>query len=181
MPTMSLEMCFWLVSDEQLSSFRRRAGAFSAFAQSAGSLRGVPLSAPLVVDHRNVALFHFLLNGTEEGAFGPSRIFETWFRPHRCADLQIDDLAFGMDSANVQELLQRLRALPETEIRARERLYGEMFARRERLWSFLVRPRTRKIDAVDDEDTYLEECFANLREVCERAVASDCGLIWAPG
>jgi len=37
------------------------------------------------------------------------------------------------------------------------------------------------IGTVVEEDNYLEERFANLREICEHAVASNCGLIWAPG
>ena len=72
------------------SSFRHRRGAFFAFSQSAPSESGV-------VDHRNVVLLHFLLNGTKKGASGPLRVFETWFRPYRCADLLIDDSVFGMD------------------------------------------------------------------------------------
>lgn len=101
---MSLEMCFWMVTDEQLLSFRHRHGAFFAFSQSAPSEAGV-------VDHRNVVLFHFLLNGTTKGASGPLRIFETWFRPYRCADLLIDDSAFGMDAADTQALLEPIRAI----------------------------------------------------------------------
>jgi hypothetical protein len=176
---MSLEMCFWMVTDEQLSSFRHRRGAFFAFSQSAPSESGV-------VDHRNVVLLHFLLNGTKKGASGPLRVFETWFRPYRCADLLIDDSVFGMDpfginAADTRALLDRLKALPNTEIRARERLYIEMRVRRERLWRWFRRARTPTIGAVDAEDTYLEESFANLREICEHAVSSNCGLIWAPG
>jgi hypothetical protein len=176
---MSLEMCFWMVTDEQLLSFRHRHGAFFAFSQSAPSKAGV-------VDHRNVALFHFLLNGTTKGASGPLRIFETWFRPYRCADLLIDDSLssmdpFGINAADTRVLLERLKALPNTEVRAREHFYIEMRVRRERLWRWFRRARTPIIGAVDEEDTYLEECFANLREICEHAVASNCGLIWAPG
>ena len=175
---MSLEMCFWIVTDEQLSSFRHRHGAFFTFSQSAPSESGV-------VDRRNVVLFHFLLNGTKKGALGPLRIFETWFRPYRCADLLIDDSVFRMDpfginAADTRVLLERLKALPNSEIRARERLYGETLVRRERLWRWFRRaPPT--IIVLDEEDNYLEECFANLRKICERAVASNCGLIWSPG
>src|SRR5262245_19088856 len=104
--------CFWMVTDEQLSSFRHRHGAFFAFSQSAPSVSGV-------VDHRNVVLFHFLLNGSKKGAIGPLRIFETWFRPYRCADLQIDDSVFSMDpfginATDTRALLERLKALPNT-------------------------------------------------------------------
>jgi len=176
---MSLEMCFWIVTDEQLSSFRHRHGAFFTFSQSARSESGV-------VDHRNVVLFHFLLNGTKKGARGPLRIFETWFRPYRCADLLIDDSVFRMDpfginAADTRALLERLKALPNTEIRARERLYIEMLVRRQRLWRWFRRARTPTIVVLDEEDNDLEECFANLRAICERAVASNCGLIWSPG
>ena len=171
---MSLEMCFWQVSDEQLSSFRHRRGAFMAFSESAPCASGV-------VDHRNVRVFHFLLNGTEKRASGPSRIFQTWFDPSGCDDIHVDDLAFGMDSANTQELLVRLKALSNEEIRARERLYGEILARRERFLFWRRRRRAQMAAPIDDDDTYLEDCFANLREICERAVASKCGLIWSPG
>jgi hypothetical protein len=177
---MSLEMCFWLVSDEELSTLRHRRGAFKAFSQSTGSLRGM-LSSPLVVDHRNVVLFHFLLNGTKKGASGPLRIFETWFRPYRCADLLVDDLAFALNSADTLALLTRLQALPNTEVRARARAFAEMRARRERLWSWLRSPRTPVVAAEDDDYVDLEDRFANLREICERAVAGKCGLIWTPG
>jgi len=178
---MSLEMCFWMVTDEQLSSFRHRHGAFFAFSQSAPSESGV-------VDHRNVVLFHFLLNGTKKGASGPLRIFETWFRPYRCADLFIDDTVFGMDpfginAAETRALLERLKALPNSEIRARQHLCIEMRLRREWLWRWFRRARIPMptIRAVDEEGNYLEECFANLRKICEHAVANNCGLIWAPG
>jgi len=176
---MSLEMCFWMVTDEQLSSFRHRHGAFFAFSRSAPSESGV-------VDHRNVVLFHFLLNGTKTGAIGPMRIFETWFRPYRCADLLIDDSVFskdpfGINAADTRALLERLKALANTEIRARERLYIEMLVRRERRWRWFRRAQTPTIGTAVEEDDDLEECFANLREICERAVASNCGLIWAPG
>ena len=119
-------------------------------------------------------LFHFLLNGTKKGASGPLRIFETWFRPYRCADLLIDDSvfgmdAFGMDGADTQALLERLKALSNTEIRARARSYAEKRARRERLWSWLRIPRRPIVAAVDDDYAYLEDCFANLRtRGCEK-------------
>src|SRR5215471_3360394 len=166
--TMSLEMCFWMVTDEQLSSFRERPGAFFAFSQSAPSEAGV-------VDHRNVKAFHYLLNGTKRGASGPLRIFETWFRP--CADLVIDDSvggmpACGIDVADTRALLEHLLALPNTEIRARARSYGEMRARRERLWSWLRRPQIPIVAAEENDYVYLEECFANLREICRFAVVS---------
>ena len=83
------------------------------------------------MDHRNVVLFHFLLNGRKKGASGPLRIFESWFRPHRCTDLLIDDSGFGINAADTRVLLERLKALPNSEIRARQRLYIEMHARRE--------------------------------------------------
>jgi hypothetical protein len=174
---MSLEMCFWMVTDEQLSSFRHRRGAFFAFSESTH-----PEGA--VVNHRNVRLFHFLLNGTKKGASGPLRIFETWFRT--CADLLIDDSvggmpAFGIDVADARALLEHLHALPNTEIRARARSYGEMLARRERLWSCLRRPRIPIVAAEEDDYVYLEECFANLREICRFAVVSNRGLAWQPG
>ena len=181
---MSLEMCFWMVTDEQLSSFRHRHGAFFTFSQSAPSESGV-------VDHRNVVLFHFLLNGTKKGASGPLRIFETWFRPYRCADLFIDDSVyrkdpFGINAADTRALLERLKALPNSEIRARQRLYIETRVRRERLWRWfrIARMPTARMPTIreaNEEGNYLEECFANLREICEHAVASNCGLIWAPG
>src|SRR4029453_15361868 len=156
---MSLEMCFWMVTDEQLSSFRYRPGAFFAFSQTTPSESGV-------VDHRNVVLFHFLLNGTKKGASGPLRIFETWLRPYRCADLLIDDSGFGINAADTRVLLERLKAFPNTEIHARERLYIDMRVRRERLWRWFRRARMPTIRGLDEEDTYLEECFANLREIC---------------
>lgn len=88
---------------------------------------------------------------------------------------------FGINAADTRVLLERLKSLPNTEVRAREHLYIEMRVRRERVWRWFRRARTPIIGAVDEEDTYLEECFANLREICEHAVASNCGLIWAPG
>src|SRR5689334_20176435 len=155
-----MSMCSWMVTDEQLSRFRHRHGAFFAFSQSAPFEVGV-------ADHRNVILFHFLLNGTQGGAIGPLRIFETWFRPYRCADLLIDDSMlekdpFGINAADTRALLERLKALPNTEIRARERLYIEMRVRRERLWRWFRSARTLSVGAADEEDTHLEECFANL-------------------
>ena len=176
--TMSLEMCFWMVTDEQLSSFRERPGAFFAFSQSAPSEAGV------VDNHRNVRDFHYLLNGTKSGASGPLRIFETCFR--RCADLVIDDSvggtpACGLDVADTRALLEHLLALPNTEIRARARSYGEMRARRERLWSWLRRPQIPIVAAEENDYVYLEECFANLREICRFAVVSNRGLVWQPG
>src|SRR5262249_16872267 len=145
---MSLEMCFWLVSNKQLLSFQQRPGAFYAFSQST---RG----EEAVVNHRNVRLFHFLPTGTKKRASGPLRIFETWFLPHRCADLLIDDSVFGMDpygldAADTQALLDRLKALPNTELRARAGSYAEMLARRERLWSWMRRPRVPIVAATDD-------------------------------
>src|SRR5262249_16141959 len=175
---MSLEMCFWMVTDEQLSSFRHRHGAFFAFSQSAPCESGV-------VDHRSVVLFHFLLNGTTKGAIGPLRIFETWFRPYPCPHLHIDHSVFtmnpfGIHATDTRALLDRLKAHPNTEIRARERLYIEMLVLQERLWRWFRRAQTPTIGRVGEEDNSLEVCFANLREICEHAVARNCGLIWAP-
>src|SRR5215475_6673083 len=98
------------------SGFRHRRGAFFAVSQSAPSESGV-------VD-RNIVVFHFLLNGTKKGASGgPLPIFETWFRPDRCADLLIDDPVFGaysygINAADTRVLFERLMALPNAEIRA---------------------------------------------------------------
>jgi hypothetical protein len=88
---------------------------------------------------------------------------------------------FGINATDMRALLERLKALPNSEIRARERLYIEMLVRRERLWRWFRRAQTPTIGTVVEQDNYLEECFANLREICEHAVASNCGLIWAPG
>ena len=46
---------------------------------------------------------------------------------------------FGINAADTRALLERLKALPNSEIRARARSYAEMRARRERLWSWLER------------------------------------------
>ena len=98
-------MCFWLVSDGHLSSFHHRRGTFFPFSQS------TPSQGAGVTNHKNIVLFHFLFNGTKKGASGPLRIFETWFRPYRCADLLIDDSVFGMDAADTQALLEPIRAI----------------------------------------------------------------------
>ena len=138
----------------------------------------------MVVVHRNVKAFHYLLNGTKRGASGPLRIFETWFR--HCADLLIDDSVVGMpasgiDTADTRALLEHLQAIPNSEIRARANSYAEMLARRERLWSWLRRPQIPIRAAEEDDYVYLEECFAALREICRFAVVSNRGLAWQPG
>jgi len=156
-----------MVTDEQLSSFRQRHGAFFTFSQSAPSEAGV-------VDHRNVVLFLFLLNGRKNGASGPLRIFESWFRPHRCNDLLIDDSGFGINAADMRV---RLKALPNSEIRARQRLYIEMHVRRERPWRWFRRARMPTIRAVDEEGNSLEECFANLREKVDLAQVKSCWVM----
>src|SRR5262245_35943069 len=122
--------------------------SFRSRGSGSSERRALPLSAQWINRNRWSQSLGARINGMKKGASGPLRKFESWFRPHRCADLPIDDSGFGINAADTRVLLERLKALPNSEIRARQRLYIEMHVRRERPWRWFRRARMPTIRAV---------------------------------
>jgi hypothetical protein len=118
-------------------------------------------------NHRNVDIFHFLLNGTHASVPGSLGIFSSW-----CGDMEmyvsyrIDDECFGMYSRDVTKLLSALEDLTEEKIRER--------------W---VQWQVQKgIDPEKDDDPdFFPESFGYFQEYCAQTVQAGNALIWVTG
>lgn len=148
-------MCYWFVNDSDIESFRAQPallkGALEKLARAGSG-----------VQHQNVKAAHYILNGTKRPAEGAGRLFQTWFDPFRCGDLEIKhpNSAFALGSAQVGELKALLDVLTEE----------------------LIAKRTAELTGADDEDySYWTETFDELRDICREALAAKQGLLWTAG
>jgi hypothetical protein len=118
------------------------------------------------INHRNVSLYHQILNGGEELVTGAGTIFQTWLDPLNHAAINIDGHGenFAFTSDLIPELL-RLTALVDTS-RVRDQ------------YSAWLRKKG------DDHVPGVEECeimakeFADFSDELRSVVAAQMGIIW---
>jgi len=158
---MATEMCFMLVEDSELGRLRRNDDNVARVVEERDAGGGL---VAFGVNHRNVEIFHFILNGTTAFVGGPCGLFETWLRGDEYPGIRLTDEAFGLDSTGVRTLSDALSMLDDAAIRDR---WGE--------W------KTAHGIAKDDDPSFFPECFGFLRELCSRAVNEKQALVWIAG
>jgi hypothetical protein len=119
------------------------------------------------INHRNVDLYHWVLNGTPEPVPGAGSVFQTWFADtHDAIDLFDDNERFAFDSGRTREL----HRLAVTVTRDQT---GERF----RLW---LAGRGHTAEVSDGEVDGVWEDFAAFRDLVGSSVERGWGLIWVP-
>src|SRR6266704_583100 len=106
---MAYEMCFWIVDDATIEKLRTAPDLLARFLQDNEPAASGP-------NHRNVDMFHFILNGTEDHVAGIKGIFENL--DETCA-IAIGEETIAITSETTQHLLNALHRLDETTIRKR--------------------------------------------------------------
>lgn len=73
------------------------------------------------VNHRNVDLYHYILNNTEERVNGAASLFQTWLAPnnHDAINMDAENESFAFRSRTASQLSALLTQLDEQTIRDR--------------------------------------------------------------
>lgn len=158
---MATEMYFLLIEDSELVGLRGHADRLARIVDRQDS------DGELVVfgvNHRNVDIFHFILNGTAAYSGGPRGLFDTWIHGDRYASIRLTDEAFGLNSRDVRILSDALLELDDETVSGR-------------------REEWKKSQGIveDDDPAFFPECFGYLRELCSRAVEAKKALVWIAG
>jgi len=113
------------------------------------------------INHRQVNLFHYLLNGTDELVENVGCVFQTWFKPrHNSPTVVIDGENFALLSTDVRQLLHLVEGL--TAETMRDRLDD-----------------SDKASAVQDSIDVVEFGFEVIGKACAEAVSKGQGLVWS--
>ena len=129
-----------------------------------------PVSEPKMIgpniNHRNVDLYHSILNGTADYVDGSGSIFQTWFMAkHSAIDLTGEDYAFKSDQ--VPALLPLLSRVDRERVKA--------------VFTKWLRKKSDSYSPTDDAcDAFVEEFKAFELGVTD-AVNRSHGLIWVCG
>ena len=169
---MAFEMLFWPIDNATIDRLRNTPGLLAGFLQD----NEPPVSGP---NHRNVDMFHFILNGTEDHVTGIKGIFENL--DDACA-IAIGEDAVAITSETARQLLNALRKLDATTIQKR---WSHLIRRRglvedenEPGLDEAERMRRRKLRAEEENDPYFHKSFAYLTQLCEQAASQNQGLLW---
>jgi hypothetical protein len=112
------------------------------------------------INHRQVHVFHYVLNGKSDLVEDVGSLFQTWFKPrHDSPAIVIDGENFAFDSANTPRLLELIKGLTPESIRERLQASG------------------RASDVYNDIEL-LEQSFAIVEKACSDAVSKGQGLLW---
>ena len=126
----------------------------------------VPDPIDVEINHRNVTLYHLLLNGTADKVVGPGSLFQTWFSAEYSAiELDIQAGAYALKSDQTSQLYQLVCGVQLKDIPPR-------FAQ----WL--------KSEHQDAENPTADECnmlwrdMVNLKQGLELSVKVGAGIIW---
>ena len=157
---MATELCLISVSDAELQQFHNDPSLLSALREKCDA-------EPFGANHRNVEIFHFLLNGTRASVPGPLGLFLTWLGDVEVdASYRIDDESFGMVSSDVTALVSALEDLTDERIRERWRQWQEQ----------------KGIDPEKDGDLdFFPVSFGLFRKYCTQAMHSGKAIVWVAG
>lgn len=72
------------------------------------------------INHRNIDLYHWILNGTSDFVSGPGSIFQTWLTTrHAAIDLTGDNDSFAFEAEHLAPLAQLFSAVSKEAVAAR--------------------------------------------------------------
>lgn len=117
------------------------------------------------INHRNVDLYHWILNQTPEPVEGPGSIFQTWFHSSHTAislDSYSEDFAFKPEQLpGLLKLVQNVT--PQGLLSAFE------------AW---CKARGKDYTPSLNDTKYMHEEFVNFEEYLKIAIAKKHGLVW---
>ncbi|GIU05744.1 MULTISPECIES: hypothetical protein [unclassified Shewanella] len=118
------------------------------------------------VNHRNVDLYHFILNNTEERVKGAGSLFQTWLdiNNHDAIKMDADNESFAFRSQTLVELADLLKKLDEQTVKDRFNA-----------WLLEHNP-----DYFPNEDEYLEmiQGWQRFSAKVSEAKGNGLGLLW---
>jgi len=112
------------------------------------------------INHRQVNIFHYILNGTNDSVENVGSIFQTWFKPrHNSPAIAIDGENFAFYSQDVRQLLKLIEGLtPEL--------------RRDRL------DDSKSASEIQASSDFVKCAFDVIEKACNEAVSKGHGLLW---
>jgi hypothetical protein len=180
---MALEMWFWIVDETTVQKLRQAPHLLAEFLDNNEPVVPGPI-------HRNVDMFHFILNGTDDHVGGIRDIFndldDVWTTTIRGKAVEeeedIEDTAIAITSETTRQLLKAFRKLDEKIIRKR---WSQLIRRRglvedenEPGLTEAERTRRKRRRGEEENDPYFRQSFANLTQLCEQAVRENKTLMW---
>lgn len=112
------------------------------------------------INHRQVHVFHYILNGQSDLVDNVGCVFQTWFKPrHKSPAIVVDGENFAFDSSDTRRLLELLEALTPELMRDRLENSG-------------------RAEQVQDDSGFVEDAFAEIVNICGKAVSKRYGLLW---
>ncbi|QDT36531.1 hypothetical protein [Stratiformator vulcanicus] len=116
------------------------------------------------VNHRNVDLYHLLLNGTSEFVDGSGSIFQTWLTNHKHSAINLTGEDYAFKSEQLPKLAKLIAAVDPPAIKSR---YTE--------W---LRTQGETFEPSDDECDELVKEFSDFADSTRDVVNRHLGLIW---
>jgi hypothetical protein len=163
-------MIFWVVDDATIQKLNEAPLSVAGFLDDHEPAGSGP-------NHRNMDIFHFILNGTEEPVSGIKGIFENL--DDACA-IALGEEATAITSESTRQLLKALRKLDETTIRKRWsrwiKLKGLVEDENEPALNDAEKMKRKARRAEEEADRYFHDSFAGLTQLCEEAEGQ--GLLW---
>jgi len=124
-----------------------------------------PRALELEITHRNVSLYHLLLNGTQDSTSGAGSIFQTWFMDtHDAIDLSGYGEEFAFYARQIPELLHIVERVKPEDIQPR--------------FSQWLRKQGDEREPTPEECRELWQSIDNLRQGAAQTVTDKLGLIW---
>jgi hypothetical protein len=150
---MALEMIFWVVDDATIQKLNEASLSVASFLEDHEPAGSGP-------NHRNVDIFHFILNGTEEPVSGIKGIFENL--DDECA-IAVGEEVTAITSESTRQLLKTFRKLDETTIGKRWsrwiKLKGLVEDENEPGLNEAERMRRRERRAEEEADRYFHDAL----------------------
>jgi hypothetical protein len=112
------------------------------------------------INHRQVNIFHYILNGTNDSVENVGSIFQTWLKlRYKSPAIAIDGENFAFFSKDVRQLLNLIKGLtPEL--------------RRDRL------DDSKNSSEIQDSSDFVNYAFDVIEKACNESVSKGQGLLW---
>lgn len=112
------------------------------------------------INHSQVNLFHYILNGKDGPVENVGSVFQTWFKPrHDSPAIVIDGENFAYNSTNAKQLLNLVEGLTPELLRSRLNDY-------------------KGASEIQDGTGFIEYAFDEIKKACNEATSKNQGLLW---
>lgn len=118
------------------------------------------------INHRNVDLYHLILNGTADFVGGSGSIFQTWLtnKKHSAIDLTGDNQHFAFKSDQIPSLVDLLSKVDAAAVKSR--------------FTEWLRSKGETYDPSDEECEEMAQEFKSFAQSAQEVVNNSHGLIW---